>query len=562
MTEKPNGIKNRSRRAERLYAARDTTPSYGDIPWESEDAYRAPQQAQTPHSGEAEEPIAPPEAGDYTAYAPNEENAAPAPDLSAYYRRDGAAETDEAEPAFAPPPKLNFWGYSDDAWMDELPQETDAPAQPQANVYRPREATWADTERRSILTAQDMGYQVRSEEEPERKRRKRRRHGLRNLLIACCVLLALGGGAWLLRDEIAPLIAQVMGVGSLEELPFEIVTTPQPVRGYDAAPSIPLSGNTTAAIAELCGTLDMETCAVTDSHVLTRNARPDGTYDFYLFSSTDGRLLAYFEGLGPDGMFPQEGGGFYVEEKPYLVGANGSALVRTQDLEATLGAALRVEPMQGGWAIVQSEDNGSTNYINAAGQLLSTLWFCESYPFTGAYTVAYVDTGSTVDPEQRYLLYILGNDGTMSRWLTAADTLDVVASACGMAYMNPGDMYKLPDTSAPLVTTPKVDAYLDCGALVVQDPQTGKFGLYVHGEQHYDLVYDRIAPVECDVQWAQETYQGEAGSFTMHAVTGAPYPQPLSHSFVLEKDGQSEYVALSTLSSYPIRLEGEQGGNP
>ena len=40
-------------------------------------------------------------------------------------------------------------------------------------------------------------------------------------------------------------------------------------------------------------------------------------------------------------------------------------------------------------------------------------------------------------------------------------------------------------------------------------------------------------------------------------MTGATYPQPLSHSFVLERDGQSEYVALSTQSCYPIRLEGE-----
>ena len=41
------------------------------------------------------------------------------------------------------------------------------------------------------------------------------------------------------------------------------------------------------------------------------------------------------------------------------------------------------------------------------------------------------------------------------------------------------------------------------------------------------------------------------------AVTSAHHPQPLSYSFVLEKDGQSEYVALSTTSSYPIRLDGE-----
>ena len=44
---------------------------------------------------------------------------------------------------------------------------------------------------------------------------------------------------------------------------------------------------------------------------------------------------------------------------------------------------------------------------------------------------------------------------------------------------------------------------------------------------------------------------------TVHAVSGASYPQPLSHSFVLERNGQREYVALSTESYYPIHLDGE-----
>ena len=92
---------------------------------------------------------------------------------------------------------------------------------------------------------------------------------------------------------------------------------------------------------------------------------------------------------------------------------------------------------------------------------------------------------------------------------------------------------------------------------MVRDAESGKYGLFVKGEQHYDFIYDSIRPVESDIQWAEKTISGQGGSFTVHAVTGAAYPQPLSHSFVLERDGQSEYVALSTQSCYPIRLEGE-----
>ena len=110
-----------------------------------------------------------------------------------------------------------------------------------------------------------------------------------------------------------------------------------------------------------------------------------------------------------------------------------------------------------------------------------------------------------------------------------------------------------PVESAPS-PTPQAEHYY---ALVVKDAQTGKYGLFVAGEQHYDFIYDSIRPVECDIEWAEKVISGPGGTFTVHAVTGATYPQPLSHSFVLERDGQFEYVALSTQSCYPIRLEGE-----
>ena len=109
-----------------------------------------------------EPPASPEEA--WEGYAPNETPAvgdAPVEaetgaegeaDFSAYYRRDGkATDGEEAEPAFAPPIKLDFSGYEDQPW-NEAPQQ-----EPQSNVYRPREATWADTARRDVLAADGVG---------------------------------------------------------------------------------------------------------------------------------------------------------------------------------------------------------------------------------------------------------------------------------------------------------------------------------------------------------------------------------------------------------------------
>lgn len=495
------------------------------------------------------------------AYSPRQDEpdryaAAPAQegdDLSAYYRRDGAAGVGGDEPAFAPPPKLDFLGYDGQPWREDEPAPADAP---QGNVYRPREATWADTARRDILSAEELGYQVRAESAAPRRRSGNRR-GLRATLIVLAALAVLGTAAWLMRGQLLEWLGQTGAIPAASEEPFAAVVTPQPIAPYDAAPAVQMADAAGAAISRLSGTVDMELCAVTDAHVLTRNLRPDGTYDFYLFTAAEGRLLCYFEGLGPLDMFPQPFGGFYVDQAPYLVGANGSALIRLNDLENTVGESLRLHPMYNGWAIVQSEEDGSANYLNASGQPLSTLWFCRAFPFTGAYTAAYVDTGTTAATGERYLLYVLGQDGAMSRWLASENMGELVGAACGMAYMDTGELYLLPDTSAPVASSPEVNAYLDCGALVVKDPETGKYGLFVEGEQHYDYAYDSIRPVESDLQWEQKTLSGTGGSLTVHAVTGAAYPQPLSYSFVLERGEQREYVALSTQSGYPIRLEGE-----
>ncbi len=534
MTENRSGPRSR---AQRLYAAREMNP---------------PEEESLPPVGAVQqnrfdEEWRQAQQDSYAGYTPNEPvQAAPAADFSAYYRPDSAAGDAGEEPAFAPPPKLDFTGYEAQPWSDG-PQ--DAPA---GNVYHPREATWADTARRGILTAEDLGYQVR--EEPTQRHRRR---WWRVPLIVLAALALVLGAVWLLRGQIAQWLGMETAAPSPTAGAFEAITTPQPVKGYDAAPSVEIAQGTQAAIAKISGTVNMETYAATDTQVITRTARADGSYDFYVFTAAEGRLLCYFEGLGPQGVLPQEGGGLYVEQRPYLVGAGGSALIRTADLESLLGSEVRLHPLYHGWSIVENLATGAVNYLSGSGQTLSTLWFCRAFPFTGEYSLAYVDTGSTADPEHRYLLYVLDADGAMSRWLTAMDTRDVVASACGMAYMNDGSLYRLPDTSEPVAQTAQVDVYLDCDAMVVRDPQSGKYGLFVHGEQHYDFAYDSIRPVESDMQWEERTLEGEGGSFTVHAVAGAAYPQPLSHSFVLERDGQSEYVALSTQSVYPIRLDGE-----
>ncbi len=468
-------------------------------------------------------------------------------DYSAYYSRDGADAAQAAEPAFAPPPKMDQYLMDEDV---PLLEETDSA---QSNVYRTRAASWVDEDERSEIYG-DIGYQVREDVRPKRKKKKGKHRGL---LVALLIVLLLLAGLWLMREPIMQLIGLDPSASQSTQDPFTPIVTPEPIKPYDAAPQAEIAPSTATAISHLSGAVQMETYIVTDTHIVTRNLRKNGTYDFYLFTASEGRLLCYFEGLGPQDMIPLENGGFYVAQEPYLIAPNGSAMIRTADLEAQQEDELFLHPVFNGWAVAESRTDGSANYLNQSGHTLSTLWFCRTFPFTGEYTLAYVDTGAAEGHDQRYLLYVLGADGTMSRWLSAATAEDVVACANGMAYLADGSLYHLPDTSAPLLSTAEAHVYLDCDALVVRDRETGKYGLFVHGEQHYDFVYDSIKPVHSDIHWDERTASGAGGVFTVHAVTDCSYPLPLSHSFVLEKDGKSEYVALSTQSSYPIRLEGE-----
>lgn len=581
MTQKPT--RSRRRQAvDRLYAARDLQAfDDADAPFRRPSAndsrYTPNEEEPAPMSGAAPSPYTPNEEPaqmdeeDWSGYTPNEDGAAgsagedspyppnqeepageealeDAPPVSPYARPSGE-ETAFDGPAFAPAPKMDLYAYAP-AMRTEEPETL--PDSGPGNVYRPREVTWADTQRREALDV--SGYQVRDDAEPAVRKRRKKRLLKRGVIVAAVVVLA--AALWLLRKPILGLFGGG-GQSAPASVAADSASPAEAVKAYTAARGAEVTQSARNAISQLSGSLPMDVCIVTGDNVVTRSQRSDGLYDFYLFTN-QGRLLCYFEGLSD--MVLQADGAFYVNQSPWLVGSDGSALIRTASLESQLGAPLRLHPMQYGWATVENLADGTRNFLNRDGQLISSLWFSRLFPFTGAYTVGYVDTGSTADADQRYLLYVLGQDGQVLRWKNAAHTDDVVASACGMAYVNDGSLYRLPDVQTPVTVSAQVDAYPDCGALVLLDPETGKYGLFVDGAQHYACDYDAIRPMDSDLIWNQVSL----GGFTIHAVQAGQYPMPLSYSFLLEKDGKVEYVALSAQEDYPILLEGEfEGGtNP
>ena len=239
-----------------------------------------------------------------------------------------------------------------------------------------------------------------------------------------------------------------------------------------------------------------------------------------------------------------------MEQLPYLINGQGKPLVNPSAYEQYFGASPVIGPFENGWAIISNAEETKFNYINEIGELFSSLLFARAIPFYGQYTVAYVDTGVLTNPEERYMLYILNADGDMERWQYTGDTQGVVGAVGGLALLQSGELVSLKDIQT-ICMTDSVFAYLDCDAMVVRDMASGKYGLFVKGEQLNDFAYDRIQPVACDMQWKQI---GEL-NFNLCAITEAAYPQPLSHYFTLEKDGAEDLVALSTRSIFPVVLK-------
>lgn len=503
-----------------------------------------------------------------TAEAPasSEENLSAAePDWSAYYRRpaDTAEETETGEPeyAYAPPVRLPFSGYgkyqneqesqSLSAEEPEGEEETD-PFRPSATVYHPRLVSWNELDSEPE-PEERRGYQVEAEEKKELSDRARRKK-IRVGAIAACAVLALAGAGYAFRQPLAEWIGSLTGQTPEVSAPAVAVATPAPVRSYDAAVPVAVTSRAREAIGELCGGLELENVVVRDTSILSRCAREDGRYDYYLFSAADGRLLCYFEDLGPDDAFPMAGGGYYVRQSPWLIQEDGSAMLKLDDVETALGESVMPHPMMNGWALLEAESGDEWNYINAEGTLLSPLWLEKAWPMTGDDTLGLVDTGNLNDTETRYTLYVLGSDGSCERWRSEPTPDGVIVSACGMAYLDSGEVVRLSQPEEPFLQSDDVTLYPDCDAMVVRDPESGKYGLYVHGDRQYDFLYDEIMPAESDLQWRADQYQGSGGTAALRYVTGAAYPQPLSHYFRLAKDGEEQYVALSTASACPVEL--------
>ena len=481
-----------------------------------------------------QEPVAPVQP--VVPQEPPVERAQLAANLSAYYRRSAAPQQEEpyAEPANR---------------VVQQPYGADEPSAVM-NVYRLREASWAQEDRQTMLTGEDAdGYQVRTEESRKPSRRKKKRMIRRAVFIGVIAALLIGVVALYLSHR--PTQTPDSPVATAAVTP-----TPQPIRGYDAATAMSITDAADQAIDQISADVEMVPTAVTAENVLNRNLRADGLYDFYLFGS-DGTLLGYYDSLKQDGMCPMQGGGFYVDMPPYLVSTEGKAMISVEGLESTLGHTFSLRPIMNGWSRITADD-GESNFIDLEGRLLSRLWFCRSFSMTGTESVAFVDTGVLQSPT-RYTLYLVSakDGGSTLKWKDAADTEQVVTAQLGTVYLQNGELYLISDligdlNSLPLCIAKQVRYYLDCNAMVVEDAATGKFALYVNGKKLYDAVYDSILPVESDMRWKGDILPAKDGQAMVLAISGAEYPQPLSYYFTLSRDGVEEHVALSAVTNCPI----------
>lgn len=477
----------------------------------------------------------------------------------AAYRRPGLdAERSPEEPsedtfAYAPPVKLPFAGYAlSESDREELPvQEETVTEYGTANVYRPRVMDYSsglEEDREDYVP--DEGYQVQEEKHPIKKKKKG------GMLIVLTVLAFAVAAAFLfLPKQLSDIAAKLTGTSGETADPVAVAPTPPPVRSYDAATPVQISSVTGSAISQISGTTEMEPHAVRETSLLTRNDRGDGQYDFYLFSAKDGRLLAYFEKLGLNDAVPLAEGGYFVRQSPYLIAEDGSAMIPVHTISQQVEGEWTLHPMMNGWAQITQVSTGKKNLINGESRMLNRFWMEKLWPMTGDATLGYVDTGNAADTEGRYSLYVLRKDGECLKWRSEGTMDSVVTSACGAAYMTDGSLYLLGDTENPLITTDEVNVYVDCQAMVIKDPTTGKYGLYVQGKQHYDFLFDEIRPVESELNWHSENFSGPGGTMTLSYVTDAEYPQPLTHYFLLRNGENEEYVALSTLSGCPVTLE-------
>jgi hypothetical protein len=438
---------------------------------------------------------------------------------------------------FAPPVRLDG--------RASAPQEPPvASPKPSPNVYHTQKNRGEETAR-----TRGDAYRVEAETPSGVKPKK---HRLRRLLIALLVLALLGSVAYLERDWLTETLAPLFGGNTLEmERPSAQGAQQPTTLGYDPAPSLTISDKAKKGINAVAGKIGLKAFAVTASNIVARTATGNGVYDYYLFAAADGKLLGYYEGLSANDFLVCPDDIFYANTSPYLMNAQGRALFSTGRYVQSVGEHPVLGPMINGWALICDADYTTYNYLDSKGDAISSLWFSQAYPFTADSTLAYVDTGNLADTENRYALYVLSQDGSETLWKHAPDMSGVLGCACGVACLSDGELILLNAQRTVLCQTDDVAVYADCGAVVARDAQSGQYGLFVNGEQHYDFAYDSIAPVASpDIDWQQETH----GFYKLYTVSGSPYPLPLSHYFQLKKGEQTELVALSTASVYPLRL--------
>jgi len=427
--------------------------------------------------------------------------------------------------------------------------------------YEKAEPNVYQTRKPAIRTETNAGFDptlrdaYRVEEEGGPRRSKRKSKALRRLLIAIIAIVMIGAVSYFNRGWILEQLKPLLGEKTVESVNQAVNQAVNGAQiqsvGYDPAPVLKIGEQAGKGMNAVAGGIGLETYAVTSSNVVSRVSTADGKYDYYLFAAKDGQLLGYYEGLGEDGFIVCPNDVYYIDESPYLIDSQGLPLIDASRYQQSAGADAVLGPMINGWSIISNAKGTSYNYINADGKFLSTLWFTKAYPFTGNATIAYVDTGNVTDPEERYTLYEISHTGDMTLWKHTANMDQVLGCACGIACLTTGEMILLDGKQTVLYTSDDISVYVDCGAVVVRDPKTGKYGLFVNGEQHYDFTYDSIAPVPSDIQW-KETANGLYKQFT---VTGISYPLPLSHYFSLKKGDAQEMVALSTASVYPLVLD-------
>ena len=525
--------------------------------------------AQTARGARRENPYARP-TWDETAYVPDQDVEAPtdsqsydadtdslAPDtpedtLPNRYVRPSADAPDgvsDLSARFAPP--LRF----------EMPKSTHAEPREQWNAYAREEPNVYQTRKPAAYRGDGMGFdptprsnEYSVEEENAYARRLKSRRRARRWIIALLIIAVLGAAAYLKRDWVLEKLKPLLGEAAVESVNLAVNEAvgiaKTPVTGYDPAPAIQINDQAKKGIHAVAGSLDLETYAVTANNIVARVETSANQYDFYLFSAKNGQLLGYYEGLAADGLTVCQNDIFYITQSPYLINDEGLPLINASQYQQSVGADAVLGPMINGWAILSDAKQTTFNLINAKGELLSKLWFAKVYPFTGNATIAYVDTGNVADAAQRYTLYEIDRQGEMKLWRHAADMNDVFGCACGVAVMKTGELILLDGKQTTLCTTDEASAYVDCGAMVVRDTQTGKYGLYVNGEQHYGFEYDSIAPVMSDIRWDSTNN----GFYRQYTASGITYPLPLSHYFTLKKGESQEMVALSTASVYPLLL--------